>query len=145
MPARRVLAAGAGRVGRSHPCRLPPGGVRRAVRGCAVPSKTGGTGRVKGRAACRKPAGDSLLEPPGKGCSRQAGSFIHQKHSQGCQLSILSSSFDTKTFSIYYVGNTDKVLKNHYIIPDRSSANIKNTCKSQVCNRQSINRLLSHF
>ena len=140
---------GAGGGGR--PCRafasLPSAARRGAAcregMRCAVENRRDWSG--KGKGCLPKTGRDSLLEPPGKGCSRQAGSFIHQKHSQGCQLSILSSSFDTKNFSIYYVGNTDKVLKNHNIIPDRSSANIKNTCKSQVCNRQSINRLLRHF
>ena len=40
-----------------------------------------------------------------------------------------ASSSDTKIFSFSYVENTDKILKSHYIISDRSSADIGNTCK----------------
>ena len=40
-----------------------------------------------------------------------------------------ASSSDTKIFSFSYVENTDKILKSHYIISDKSSADIGNTCK----------------
>ena len=51
--------------------------------------------------------------------------FIQQKHGQNRQLSILLLSSDTKPFSFWYVGNTDKDLKSLYIVSNKSAANIQ--------------------
>ena len=67
--------------------------------------------------------------------------LIKQKHGKDSQLSILlSSTFTENLFLLRLQKSADKGMKNHYIIPSKTSVNNgKKPYKKQVCNQQHIN------
>ena len=77
--------------------------------------------------------------------TKESKLLIKQKYGRDCQLSILlSSNFIENLFILRLQKNTDKDLKNHYIISKKTSiTNGKNTYKKQVCNKQKVKQLPS--